>query len=169
MESLCERVSKLYHKSINEPKRLWGRFREDPWYFASVGAAFMVPTLMAGIAAYVMEKYNCSQDTITSYAIWIKNAGFFVVNVPMHLYTHRKKFETLKDLLKETRIIVSSNLFGLVANTILQPRAHGLALNYGMTDPWAVLLTYPPIGGCVTYLKVLYDDFMGAIGLKKKK
>jgi len=182
-KSLCDKVSELaskyyynvkessyhlYQRVTNEPRRLCSRLREDPWYFASVGTAFIAPTLAAAITAYVMEHHNYSQDTITNYAIWTKNAGFFIVNIPMHLYTHRKKFETKKDWLNETKTIISSNLFGLVANTILQPRAHSVALNYGMSGPWAVLLTYPPVGFCVTYLKVLYDDFMGAIGLKKK-
>src|SRR3989339_1367595 len=83
--ALNEKAAYVYHKAINEPKRLYGRLREDPWYFASVGSAFLAPTLMAGIAAYGMKKYNYPQDTITSYAIWTKNVGFFVVNVPMHL------------------------------------------------------------------------------------
>lgn len=183
MGSLCDKVNELahkychvakektvnlYHRAINEPGRLWSEFRKDPWYFASVGAGFIVPIIAAGIGAYMMKKYNYSQDTITNTVIWIKNAGFFLVNIPMHLYTHRKKFETLKDWLKETRTIFTSNLFGLVVNTILQPRAHSLALDYRITDPGAVFLAYPVVGGAVTYLKILYDGFMGAIGLKKK-
>ena len=173
MKSLCDTVSELssryYHKAVNEPKRLYGRFREDPFYFASVGAAFIVPTLSAAIAAYVMEQHDYFQDDITSCAIWVKNAGFFIVNMPKHLLTHRKKFENLADVLRDAGIIFSSNLFGLVVNTIAQPVAHAAALEHGITDPWAVLLTYPVIGGAVTYLKVLYDDFKGAVGLKKKK
>lgn len=168
MGRLSEITNRLYHKVINEPRRLCREIKRDPGYFVSVGTAFIVPTLMAAIAAYAM-KDDYSQDTIKNVAIWTKNVGFFAVNIPMHLYTHRKKLETVEDWFKETGTILSSNLAGLVLNTILQPKAHGLALNYGITDPGAVLLTYPPVGLGVTYLKVLYDGVMGAIGLKKKK
>ena len=168
MGYLCDKVKKLSAKFIDEPRRLYSRVKEDPWYFVSVGSAFIVPTLAAGISAYLMDRAGYEQETITKSAIWIKNAGFFVVNVPMHLYTHRKKLDSISDYIKEGGTILSSNLLGLIVNTIAQPEAHELALNYGIKDPWAVLLTYPPVGGAVTYAKVLYDDFMGAVGLKKK-
>tara|TARA_Y100000310_G_scaffold289971_1_gene316798 strand:+ start:3773 stop:4306 length:534 start_codon:yes stop_codon:yes gene_type:complete len=163
----CSKVKKLAYKIINEPQRMIGKVREDPLYFLSIAAGVLLPTAIAATVAYNMQD-DYSQEVVKQATIWTKNIGFFAVNIPTHLYTHKNKFENLDDVKHETKTLVTSNLFGLVANTILQPLAHGFALDHGIKDPLAVVLTYFPVGGAVTYAKILYDDFKGAIGLKKK-
>jgi hypothetical protein len=141
----------------------------NPRYFCSLLAAFGGSYAVGAITATAMQFSGYSEEAIALASQGARLTSFFAINLPLHRYLHKEKYQNNEESTKEMKTLGFSNAVGAILNLTLQPSFHYFAMhNLHIKNPEAFLGAYLFATTLATGTKLGIDIWKGVLSQNKK-